>query len=83
MRKFIVDSIENELVTLLSKENEMEQVVVARSDFQENITDGDVIEATINEKCKVDSYKILDDETTTLKKKNEELLKKILNKNKH
>jgi hypothetical protein len=83
MKKYTVDSIENQLVTLLPKDNEMHKVVVSSSDFQEEITDGDIIEASINEKCKVESYKILKVETNKLKKKNEDLLKKILNKNKN
>ncbi|QPC45580.1 DUF3006 family protein [Mangrovibacillus cuniculi] len=81
MKKYIVDSIENQLVTLLSADNEAQKVVVSFNDFNKSIKDGDRISADIDQSGIVVKYILLKEETKEFKKKNEDLLNKLSENN--
>ncbi|MBT2687445.1 hypothetical protein J7I93_04530 [Bacillus sp. ISL-47] len=82
MERYTVDAIEGEKVVLLPSKNECDRIVVSMKQFSSNLSDGDIIEATISSEGKVMEYKLLSDETQNAFKKNQALLQKILNKNK-
>lgn len=82
LEKYTVDAIEGENVILLPSKNECDRVVVSIKQFSLYLSDGDMIEANINNEGKVIEYKLLTDETKDACEKNQALLNKILNKRK-
>ncbi|TYR73478.1 DUF3006 family protein [Rossellomorea vietnamensis] len=81
MKKYTVDSIENNLVTLLPQQDESQGIIVSLSDFTEKLKEGDKLLADINTSGLLLKYQLLKRETQEEKEKNEKLLSKILKKN--
>ncbi len=78
--KYTVDRFEGDLVILLMKGNESIQKDVLIHQFPKDIAEGDIVkEESFNGKT---SYKILHDETVDTRKKANDLLNKLINKNK-
>jgi hypothetical protein len=78
MDTYTVDRIEGNVVVLLKKGNESISKNIPISQFPHDIKDGDIVmETREGEKT---SYKILVDETNVQRKKANELLEKLKNK---
>ncbi|WP_408008447.1 DUF3006 domain-containing protein [Pseudalkalibacillus sp. A8] len=78
--KYTVDRFEGDLVVLLMKGNESVQKDVPIHQFPKDIAEGDIVkEESISGKIR---YKILHDETDDARKKVNDLLNNLINKNK-
>lgn len=82
MAKYTIDRFEGDLAILLLREDETVQVDVHRKQLPSDITQGDIISVDFHEDRTVKYAAILKDETSAVRKKADDLLQKILNKNK-
>jgi hypothetical protein len=78
--KYTVDQIENDNVTLLWREDENVREIRNASDFPFEVNEGDIVKVKKVEDKEI--FLLLEEETTLAKQEAEELLRKIINKNK-
>ncbi|MGJ9460275.1 DUF3006 domain-containing protein [Oceanobacillus sp. CF4.6] len=82
MAKYTIDRFEGNIAVLLLRANESEQIDVPRDQLPASAKEGDILDVQLNVENKVINASILEKETETAKRKAENLLQKILNKNK-
>ncbi|WP_421381726.1 DUF3006 domain-containing protein [Bacillus salacetis] len=81
--KYTLDRFEGSLAVLLLRKDESVQLDVSKEKLPEHVKEGDIIELEQSEDGSIVNAVILEDETNEAKKKAENLLKKLLNKDKH
>jgi hypothetical protein len=79
---YTIDRFENDHAVLLLRGNETIRVDVSRSELPDDVTEGTILDAAINENGKVLSARILEHKTEETRQKAQNLLEKILGKNK-
>ncbi len=83
MRKYTIDRFEEDFAVLLDRENEEQQCLVLKAQLPLDAREGDILQLSWDEQTnEVHKVEILKDETQSAKKKAEDLLQKLLNKNK-
>lgn len=80
--KYTIDRFEGDLAVLLLRKDETIMIDVPRSQLPSNVKVGDILEVHFNSNRKIEKAVILKDETNAAKKTADDLLKKILDKNK-
>lgn len=79
--KYTVDRFEGELAVLLLRKDESIQKDVPRSQLPDQTKEGDILEVQFLDDGKIVQANILANETESAKKRADDLLQKILNKN--
>ena len=83
MRKYTLDRFEEDFAVLLDRENEEQQCLVLKDQLPLDAREGDILQLSWDGQTnEVNKVKILKDETQSAKKNAEDLLQKLLNKNK-
>lgn len=81
-KKYTVDRFEGDLAVLLLRNGETVQKDVPREQLPDDVQEGDILEVQFSADGKVLDVKVLTEETESARKKAEDLLQKILDKNK-
>ncbi|MGE8081452.1 DUF3006 domain-containing protein [Peribacillus loiseleuriae] len=79
--KYVIDRFEDDFAILLLKENESIQIDVSKDQLPETIKEGDILELQLSAENEIINVRLLKEETNSAKKRAEDLLQKILNKN--
>jgi hypothetical protein len=79
--KYTVDRFEGKLAILLLRGDESIEINVNRNNLPVEVKEGDILELAVLEDGSVSNPKILAEETKDARKKAENLLKRILDKN--
>jgi hypothetical protein len=80
IKKYTLDQIEGDKVTLLLRSNESEELIVEKNKILP-AKEGDILEVTFSEQGEILSSKVLVEETNEAKQKAQSLLEKLQNKN--
>lgn len=78
---YIIDRFEGDYAILLLRNDESIQIDLLRESLPNSAKEGDIIEVSFDNNNNVIESKILKEETESAKKRAENLLKKILEKN--
>lgn len=78
--KYTVDRFEGDLVVLLLKSDESQQKLIRKSQLNEEVNKGDIVEIEFDESGTLLDFKILTEETKDMKSRVESLLTKLKNK---
>lgn len=79
--KYVIDRFEGDFAVLLLKEDESIQIDVSKDQLPETIKEGDILELQLSAENEIINVRLLEEETNSAKKRAEDLLQKILNKN--
>lgn len=83
MSRYIIDRFEGEFAVLLERVNEEKQILVLKEQLPSTVREGDILELSWQENIeKIEKVTVLQEETKSAKEKAEELLQKLLDKNK-
>ncbi|MGD7021792.1 DUF3006 domain-containing protein [Rossellomorea vietnamensis] len=80
--KYTVDRFEGSLAVLLLRKDESIQIDIPKKELPDKIKVGDILELEQSEDGSIKNAIILKDETLDAKRKAEDLMQKLLNKNK-
>jgi len=83
MNQYTVDRFEGEVAVLLLRPEEEKVIEVPIKNLPSNLKEGDIIEVEFTKNHTVKSVAILKEETSSAKKRAEDLIQKLINKNKH
>lgn len=83
MNQYTVDRFEGEVAVLLLRPEEEKIIEVPIKNLPSNLKEGDIIEVEFTKNHTVKSVAILKEETSSAKKRAEDLIQKLINKNKH
>lgn len=81
-KKYTIDRFEGELAVLLLREDETKQLDIPRNQLPLGAKEGDILFLKLNHDGTVIKAEVLRGETETARNKAEDLLQKLLNKNK-
>lgn len=83
MSKYTIDRFEGDFAVLLDRDNEEKQTLVLKEQLPLNIREGDILNVLWQDNTeKIEKVTVLQEETKSAKEKAEELLQKLLDKNK-
>ncbi len=82
MTRYTIDRFEGDVAVLLVREDESQQIDLPREQLPKGAKEGDILEVELSADNKVVNAKVLNKETNTARKKAENLLQKLLDKNK-
>ncbi|MGX2959505.1 DUF3006 domain-containing protein [Peribacillus sp. JNUCC 23] len=79
--KYAIDRFEGDFAVLLLKEDESIQIDVSKDQLPATIKEGDILELQLSVENEIINVRLLKEETNSAKKRAEDLLQKIINKN--
>lgn len=83
MKKYTIDRFEDDFAVLLDRVNEEKQILVLKEQLPAGAKEGDILQLAWNEeRNEVAGADILHEETDSAKQRAEDLLQKLLDKNK-
>ncbi len=83
MGKYTIDRFEGDFAVLLDRANEEKQVLVLKEQLPPTVREGDILELSWQGNTdKIEEVTVLQEETKSAKEKAEDLLQKLLDKNK-
>lgn len=82
MMKYTVDRFEGDFAVLLLRENEEKQFDVKKENLPSEVKEGDILDIEYNSDGSIKNVQILKQETNQAKKRAEDLIQKLVNKNK-